>query len=41
MGELKRAIDKLKRSVIANRGDILGVEQNWLILAPEFVAVHR
>lgn len=41
MGELKRAVDKLKRSVTANNGDILGVEQNWLILTPEFVAVHR
>ncbi len=41
MGELKRAVDKLKRSVTANNGDIMGVEQNWLILTPEFVAVHR
>lgn len=41
MGELKRAVDKLKRTVIANNGDIIGVEQNWLILTPEFVAVHR
>lgn len=41
MGELKRAVDKLKRSVTANNGDIIGVEQNWLILTPEFVAVHR
>jgi len=41
MGELKRAVDKLKRSVSANNGDIVGIEQNWLILTPEFVAVHR
>ncbi len=41
MGELKRAVDKLKRTVVANNGDIIGVEQNWLILTPEFVAVHR
>jgi SepF-like predicted cell division protein (DUF552 family) len=41
MGELKRAVDKLKRTVTANNGDIIGVEQNWLILTPEFVAVHR
>ena len=41
MGELKRAVDKLKRSVLANNGDIIGVEQNWLIVTPEYVAVHR
>jgi SepF-like predicted cell division protein (DUF552 family) len=41
MGELKRAVDKLKRTVTANNGDIIGIEQNWLILAPEFVSVHR
>ena len=41
MGELKRAVDKLKRSVSANNGDIVGIEQNWLIVTPEFVAVHR
>ncbi len=41
MGELKRAVDKLKRSVTANNGDIIGIEQNWLIVTPEFVAVHR
>jgi SepF-like predicted cell division protein (DUF552 family) len=41
MGELKRAVDKLKRTVVANNGDIIGVEQNWLILTPEYVAVHR
>jgi SepF-like predicted cell division protein (DUF552 family) len=41
MGELKRAVDKLKRSVLANNGDIIGIEQNWLILTPEFVTVHK
>jgi SepF-like predicted cell division protein (DUF552 family) len=41
MGELKRAIDKLKRSVVANNGDIVGVEQDWLILTPEYIVVHR
>ncbi len=41
MGELKRAVEKLKRTVLANNGDIIGVEQNWLIIAPEFISVHR
>ena len=41
MGELKRAVDKLKRTVTANNGDIIGIEQNWLILTPEYVTVHK
>ena len=41
MSELKRAVEKLKRGVSANNGDIAGVEQDWLILTPEFAAVHR
>jgi SepF-like predicted cell division protein (DUF552 family) len=41
IGELKRCIERLKKSVIANNGDIVGVEQDWLILTPERVRVHR
>lgn len=41
MGELKRAVDKLKKSIIANNGEIVGVEQDWLILTPEYATVER
>jgi len=41
IGELKRAVDKLKKTVSANNGDIAGVEQDWLILTPEFAKVVR
>lgn len=41
MGELKRAVEKLKKTVIANDGDIAGVESDWLIMAPKFASVHR
>jgi SepF-like predicted cell division protein (DUF552 family) len=41
MGDLKRAVEKLKKSVAANSGDIAGVEQNWLILTPNYATVHR
>ncbi len=41
IGELKRAVEKLKKSVIANNGDIAGVEENWLVLTPEYAAVER
>ncbi len=41
MGELKRAVEKLKKAVVANNGDIAGVEQDWLVLTPEYATVHR
>ena len=41
MGELKRAVDKLKKGVSANNGDIAGVEQDWLILSPHYAMIHR
>lgn len=41
IGELKRCVERLKKSVIANNGDIVGVEQDWLILAPEKIAIDR
>jgi SepF-like predicted cell division protein (DUF552 family) len=41
MGELKRAVEKLKKTVIANNGDIAGVESDWLVITPEYAAVER
>ena len=41
IGELKRAVEKLKRTVLAQNGEIIGVEQDWLILAPEHAKVKK
>ena len=41
MGELKRAVEKLKKTVIANNGDIVGVEQDWLVLTPGYAVIQR
>jgi SepF-like predicted cell division protein (DUF552 family) len=41
MGELKRAVEKMKKTVVANNGDIVGVEQDWLILTPGYAAINR
>lgn len=41
IGELKRAVEKLKRTVLAQNGEIIGVEQDWLILAPEHAKVQK
>lgn len=41
LGELKRVVERFKRTVLAQNGDIVGVEQDWLLLVPEHVTVHR
>ncbi len=41
MATLKRAIDKLKKTVEANDGDIAGLAESLLIVTPSFARVHR
>lgn len=41
IGELKRAVERLKKTVLAQNGDIVGIEQDWLILTPDYAVVHR
>ena len=41
MVSLKRAIDKLKKTVEANDGDMAGLAENLLIATPSFARVHR
>jgi SepF-like predicted cell division protein (DUF552 family) len=41
INELKRSVDKLKKTIIANEGDIVGVDEDFLILTPKFVKVFR
>ncbi len=41
MGELKRAVEKIKKTIIAIGGDIVGVEQDWLVLTPEYAKIER
>ncbi len=38
---LKRAVDKLKKTLEANDGDIAGFGENWLIATPSFATVFR
>lgn len=38
---LKRAVDKIKKTLDANEGDIAGVGDNWLIATPSFASVYR
>jgi len=41
LGELKRAVQKLRKSSIAMNGDIVGVDDNFLVLCPQFARVYR
>ncbi len=39
--ELKRAINKLKKTCDAMGGDIAGFGEDWIVVTPNFVEVHR
>jgi SepF-like predicted cell division protein (DUF552 family) len=39
--ELKRAINKLKKTCDAIEGDIAGFSEDWIVVTPGFAGVHR
>ncbi|MEM5802207.1 MAG: cell division protein SepF [Candidatus Aenigmatarchaeota archaeon] len=39
--ELKRSVDKLRKTCLASGGDIVGVEEDFLILTPNFAKIYR
>lgn len=39
--ELKRAVERLRRTCLAVNGDIAGLGDDWLILTPASARVHR
>ncbi len=39
--ELKRAVDKLKKTCVAMEGDIVGVDEDFLVLTPSFARIWR
>lgn len=41
MSELKRVIDKLRKTCVALNGDIAGIEEDWIILTPPYAHVAR
>lgn len=41
LGELKRSIERLRRTTIAMNGDIIGVDEDYLILTPPAAKIHR
>lgn len=39
--ELKRAINKLKKTCDAIEGDIAGFGEDWVVVTPSFAQIHR
>ncbi|RLE39430.1 hypothetical protein DRJ17_00575 [Candidatus Woesearchaeota archaeon] len=39
--ELKRAINKLKKTCDAIEGDIAGFAEDWVVVTPNFVEIYR
>lgn len=41
MSELKRAIERIRKTVVAIGGDIAGVDEGYIIVCPKFARIHR
>jgi SepF-like predicted cell division protein (DUF552 family) len=41
IGELKRSVERLRRTTIAMNGDIIGVDEDFLILSPPNAKIWR
>ena len=41
IGELKRAINKIKKTCDAIEGDIAGFGEDWIVVTPSFAQVYR
>ncbi|MCD6478099.1 MAG: cell division protein SepF [Candidatus Aenigmarchaeota archaeon] len=41
MSELKRAIERLRKTVTAINGDIAGIDENFIVVTPSFARVDR
>ncbi len=41
ISELKKAVDKLKRTCAAMDGDIVGVDEDYLIITPSYAKIYR
>lgn len=41
ISELKRAIDKLRKTTIAINGDIAGIDEDFIVVTPSFAHIAR
>jgi SepF-like predicted cell division protein (DUF552 family) len=41
LNELKKAVDKLKNTISAIDGDIVGIDDNYLLITPSYARIQR
>jgi SepF-like predicted cell division protein (DUF552 family) len=41
INELKRSVDKLRKTCLAMNGDIVGIDEDYLIVTPSFAKIFR
>lgn len=41
IAELKRSVDKLRKTCTAMNGDMVGVEEDFLVITPQFAQIYR
>ena len=41
INELKRSVDKIRKTCSAMNGDIVGVDEDFLIITPSFAKIYR
>jgi SepF-like predicted cell division protein (DUF552 family) len=41
INELKRAVDKLRKTCTAMNGDMVGVDEDFLVITPQFAKIYR
>ncbi len=41
IGELKRAIARIRKTTVAVSGDIAGVSDDWIVVCPSFARISR
>jgi SepF-like predicted cell division protein (DUF552 family) len=41
MAELKRSVEKLKKTCTAMNGDMVGVDEDFLVMTPQYAQIYR
>jgi len=41
INELKRAVERLKKTVAAMNGDLVGLDEDFLIITPKYAKIYR
>ncbi|MCW1296598.1 MAG: cell division protein SepF [Candidatus Parvarchaeota archaeon] len=41
MNELKRAVSKIKKTTEALNGEVVGIDEDWIIAVPSFVEIYK